>query len=146
MSPCNYFPVSFITANLTVSATSRPLTTGTPAINPFSPSFYNSAVALTTNLLCSSTVGIPTLTSATSFDVYPNPSNGILITRFTAVQSGQAKIEISNMLGENVWNHLFPVRAGENELDIRTKPEMKGMYVLTINYQEKLIRKKIFIR
>jgi hypothetical protein len=76
-------------------------------------------------------VGIDAADEATSFSVYPNPSNG----DFTINLVGEAKtanITVKNVVGQTIINKTVNV-AGNSTETISLTDYSKGVYFLTVN-------------
>jgi hypothetical protein len=77
------------------------------------------------------TVGIDAADEATSFSIYPNPSNG----EFTINLSGEAKtvaIAVKNVVGQTIINKTVNV-AGNTTETISLSDYSKGVYFLTVD-------------
>ncbi|MFB0924047.1 MAG: T9SS type A sorting domain-containing protein [Vicingaceae bacterium] len=77
------------------------------------------------------TVGVDATDEATSFSVYPNPSNG----EFTINLSGEAKtvaIAVKNVVGQTIINKTVNV-AGNTTETISLSDYSKGVYFLTVD-------------
>jgi hypothetical protein len=77
------------------------------------------------------TVGVDAADEATSFSVYPNPSNG----EFTINLSGEAKIStltVKNVVGQTIINKTVNV-AGNTTETISLSDYSKGVYFLTVD-------------
>jgi len=92
---------------------------------------------LTLNYTVGSTVSL-NKANATSFELYPNPSNGLFTINSTQVNSD---IAIYNVLGENVFSGKLA--KGKNIIDL--KSINSGSYVVKINSNGVILTNRIII-
>jgi len=76
------------------------------------------------------TTSAPSLTkSSTSFDVYPNPSNGVFTLQDKSYELRAKSMEVYNVLGEKVYSQLSIVNS---QLSINLSRQPSGIYLYRI--------------
>jgi len=90
------------------------------------------------SITITSTVGIEDLNSD-ELNIYPNPANDIINISLSNNQEKIQKIQISNVLGQVVFNSI------DNEKSINVSNFNKGLYYVTVTTSDKVISKKITI-
>jgi hypothetical protein len=84
-------------------------------------------------------VGVDEIASAKSFNIFPNPSNGIFnIQSASAIKS----VHISDALGNSI--KTIPGESNNLKFDIADKP--KGAYMITVQTAKSAVTKKIVLR
>jgi len=76
-----------------------------------------------------STASVPTISSAASVEVYPNPTSG----QFTISTSGlnkQWSVEVYNVLGKKVYSNYQITQSSNYQIDLSAQP--KGVYIYRI--------------
>ena len=103
----------------------------------FTPTVLGDYKATLTQNGCTITSNCTTVTSlgtadfdSTSFSYYPNPTNGILNVNYSSEIS---KIEVSNMLGQNVLSQTN--NSKEAQIDMQFLPS--GTYLVKISSEDK---------
>jgi hypothetical protein len=71
-----------------------------------------------------------------SFKVYPNPSNGLLLLQLNLSANSPVKLEISNMLGKQVYLECVEELAGESMLQIKAQDLPSGIYLLKVTAKD----------
>jgi len=80
------------------------------------------------------------------FNIYPNPSNGILNLEISGAESQQYKVKIFDVFGSMVYTRVYTYGAAiKEQIDITNNP--KGMYFISIeNEKGVLLNRKIIVR
>jgi hypothetical protein len=73
--------------------------------------------------------------NAFNLENVPNPFTGNTTIRFFMVESGQATLEVHNMLGKKVFSTGIHVEPGTNEYPFKGDNLSEGMYFYTIRYK-----------
>ena len=87
-----------------------------------------------------------------SHKIYPNPVNDYINFQFESLLSKQVSVSIFNLIGQQVWNNDFSVKAGDNAIKfnlIESKEHnfSNGIYFVVIEDGKKSIKEKFtFIR
>ncbi len=79
--------------------------------------------------------------------VFPNPSNGKFTIQIQSFENTISKIQLNNLIGEQVFLEEKQVRPGENSLELITNTLPDGIYLLKIsageiNYHQKILINK----
>jgi len=64
------------------------------------------------------------------FTVYPNPSNGKFTVKAEGLQQTNCKLEISNLLGQEIYTAFFKGQQSTLDIDISGFP--KGFYFVKV--------------
>lgn len=77
--------------------------------------------------------GIPDEENISQFNIFPNPSNGILGITFNADEKSDYKLEVFNTLGQKIYAETLNGFSGaySKQLDVQTYG--KGLYLITIS-------------
>lgn len=95
--------------------------------NRFSESSYTLTVNVTT------VTGIQSITDATTYNVYPNPNNGMFKIAVNGLANDKnAEIRISNLLGEVIYQNNSSVANGKVLSDINLPNIKDGIYLLQV--------------
>lgn len=81
--------------------------------------------------------------NSSSFNIYPNPSNGIFHFSFDNILKGNDALEIYNMLGEKVYSADLKQQT-TNEIDLSMSP--KGIYLVQVYEGAKVYNRKIVVQ
>ena len=75
-------------------------------------------------------IGVPEYqkNSSTSFNVYPNPTNGKFNFSFNSKTTNEATIELYNSLGQIMFSKKTKINAGENNISLSVECLSKGIY------------------
>jgi len=89
-------------------------------------------------------IGENTNTHFADFQLYPNPADDMVIVSFNSLFRGELIIELTDVLGKNVYSELFSVENGHFVQSINVSYLPSGIYVLSLqtdewNYQKKLV-------
>jgi hypothetical protein len=71
--------------------------------------------------------------------VYPNPATSRIIIEFPPEISGEAEISLANLTGEVLFDAFY----NENQVIIDISGFSKGIYILTISYDEQHWQRKL---
>ena len=120
------------TALSSLVGTIIPLITSWPEIDLFDSTIICSPITSVNNISI-----IPSL-----FTVYPNPSNGKFTVKAEGLQRANCKLEICNLLGQEIYNAFF--KEQQPTLDIDLSDFSKGIYFVkfddgTSSYIQKII-------
>lgn len=79
-----------------------------------------------------------------SFEVYPNPSKGLVTVSFKIKESSEILISVNNMLGESIYNsEKQNVKSGTLKIDLSGVKD--GIYIFSIKTGNHVITKRISI-
>ncbi len=120
------------TALSSLVGTIIPLITSWPAIDLFD-----------STILCSPTTSVKNISkNSFLFTVYPNPSNGKFTVNVEGFQQENCKLEICNLLGQEIYTAFFKEQQSTIDIDLSGFP--KGFYFVkfddgTNSYKQKII-------
>ncbi len=83
--------------------------------------------------------GIWSMDAAHSATVYPNPSTGVLNIELPLLSA--AKLEVLNILGEQVYTEAWPAGKQKGMLDLTNLPA--GAYIISIKHDEGVLSARI---
>jgi len=93
------------------------------------------------------TVGIETIPGLVSFNLYPNPNNGIFNVEISSLSSISGDLSLVNTLGQQVWNKKSDLIAGKNSIVINAANLSGGIYTLQlISNNSRLVEKLTITR
>ncbi|TAH44224.1 MAG: T9SS type A sorting domain-containing protein [Bacteroidetes bacterium] len=95
----------------------------------------NNATAIGT-ITVSSTIGIASVEGQSSMKIYPNPNSNRFILEFESNASSQAGIEISDYLGQVVYQEEFATAAGKIQKSVNTGNLDNGIYFVRLVTKE----------
>jgi hypothetical protein len=76
--------------------------------------------------------------------IYPNPGNGLFQISFDLQNAGTYTIELSNVIGQQVYAETLDLSGGSHVKDFDVKKSGAGLYLLTIkNATQQVIRKVV---
>src|SRR4030095_6414147 len=76
-------------------------------------------------------VGVPTVVAPSEFNVFPNPSDGVLTLDIDIPLSNQVTIEVLNVIGQRVYaNSMSSASLSNTSIDLSALN--KGYYFLTV--------------
>ncbi len=104
----------------------------------------NNATAIGT-ITVSSTIGIKSIEGLSSFKIYPNPNSNRFVLEFESNVSDQANIEISNYLGQIVYQEKFVTVTRKVSKSINTGTLDGGMYFVRLVTKDTDNSIKLFI-
>ncbi len=85
-------------------------------------------------------------TIVNTISIYPNPVNDIATLSFTTTEKSKTAINITNILGEIVYNNeIGSLTSGQHIMPISTSGISEGMYFVNLITNNKIITKKITI-
>jgi chitodextrinase len=88
---------------------------------------------------CTSRMG--SLNSSTTMEVYPNPANETTTISFDAVEAGDVKIYVYDMMSKEVVMKETSITSGQNNLSIDVNSLTTGMYTISIvNGNDKIVK------
>ena len=94
-------------------------------------------------IICEPTNSVNNISKNPSlFTVYPNPSNGKFTVKIEGRQQANCKLEICNLLGQEIHNAFFNLQTTTVDIDLSNFP--KGLYFVKVydgtnNYTQKII-------
>lgn len=104
----------------------------------------NSAGCVTSKgISVTNVVGINELNNSTSFEVYPNPTNGVFNIAFNGF-AGDYKISLNNILGQTVYSKSLHIENDQVE-KIDLSLYNKGLYFITIEGSSSKTVKKVIL-
>jgi hypothetical protein len=110
-----------------------------PKEKPIPPSAFSPIQTFTT---LSAKIGY--LSQEGAFELYPNPTSGLLQLRFYSPQSQILHLKLADLLGNAPWGFTFQALPGENEQSITLPPQLSaGVYLLLLQKegQERYIQR-----
>lgn len=81
----------------------------------------------------------------TSFNIYPNPSKGLLEIKFSYNSNLKTKLQLINSLGEIVYNEEILNIKEEKAIQIDIKSLPKGIYTILFKSEEQLTSKLLIV-
>jgi hypothetical protein len=97
------------------------------------------------NVNLSTSAGIKSLDNFSAIELYPNPAQNETNVRITAANTGEATINVTNALGQNVMSTTASLLVGENNIALDTKELAAGVYNVVIESSEGSSIKKLTI-
>jgi PKD repeat protein len=89
--------------------------------------------------------GIEDINNNSSFNIFPNPTQGNITLQFANEISGDVKIDILDLTGKTIYNKTLNQNAA-NSININLGSAVaKGMYLVNVSYNEKTEIKKLII-
>ncbi|MFZ4797623.1 MAG: SBBP repeat-containing protein [Bacteroidia bacterium] len=79
-----------------------------------------------------------------NLQVFPNPNNGSFLIKTNSNKTSDSKLNIVNMLGQEVWNQTQTISSGVQETQINTNLNA-GIYLLRVQNENGLVIKRIVI-
>ncbi|MGB4229954.1 MAG: T9SS type A sorting domain-containing protein, partial [Bacteroidales bacterium] len=81
-----------------------------------------------------------------SISIYPNPANDYVNVNIISPVSTNAIINISNILGQQVYSESINVKAGSTNVNINVNNLPAGMYIFSLQAEGKFLKtQKIII-
>lgn len=80
------------------------------------------------------------------FSIHPNPNNGTFIVSFMQTASDYISVEITNIMGEKIYNEQLYHFSGKFEKQISLEKFSKGLYVLQVKTRKNTVSKKIVMQ
>ncbi len=79
-------------------------------------------------------IDLPAVKAAdrTSFDLYPNPSNGAVNLNYTAAAEGMVNVRVFDLVGKAVSDKSVSVNKGANFMNLDLSSLEKGVYIVEI--------------
>ncbi len=84
--------------------------------------------------------------STRSFEVFPNPSSGMVNVRYDAAQEGEIMVRVHDVVGKVVFVKTITVQGGSNLINLDLESFEKGIYVMEINEGQKMSASKLVIK
>ena len=84
--------------------------------------------------------------STRSFDVFPNPSSGMVNVKYEAAAEGEISVRIHDVVGKVVFAKSIAVQGGSNLINLDLQSFEKGIYVMEINEGQKSSASKMVIK
>jgi len=81
----------------------------------------------------------------TVFEPYPNPTSDELTLSFTAPNEGNVKVLFTDVVGRNIRYDLI-ANMGYNTQSLSLKGFAKGLYIVTFEYENKVLYKKVVVQ
>jgi hypothetical protein len=107
--------------------------------NPTSATYYSYYYIDDVTLIDQATVGVKSLESNNSFDIYPNPNTGLLKFDDLQYSKGDYNVKILDLFGKEIINEVL-----KEELDISFLD--KGVYTLLLYKDKQLVVTKKVIK
>ena len=84
------------------------------------------------------------LDAPVGLDVYPNPTTTDAATvRFVSPTFGKANIVVTDMLGREIINEAINVDAGFNEFNLQMNNAPKGIYMVQLHMNDRVVSKRL---
>jgi hypothetical protein len=90
-------------------------------------------------------VGMNETSEINNLSLYPNPNHGSFSVGFTLKESSATKLELINMLGQQVWISNMQLQNGEQQIPINLSLSA-GVYVLKITTSTGEITKQVLVK
>lgn len=90
--------------------------------------------------------GLNDLFTAESFNIYPNPGNGLFNLELQSSESRNLEITVNNVLGEKVYTERWEVGSGQLRRQMDLTSLSKGVYLLMISDGKRSVSRKLQIR
>jgi hypothetical protein len=86
-----------------------------------------------------------TVSSTNTFNVYPNPGNGILTINYSSNYTSTLQLRIVNILGETIYQNVQEnIHGGMYTKNVDLSAQPKGIYFITLmNGNKSEIKKTI---
>jgi len=142
-SPCFTDLLNFYSSDLTVNVYTPPRNIGDPEVEVMSPSYEESSITLSENIICSGTVVIEETPNIAQFKVYPNPADFFITVEDMNGQNSSNSIEIYNTQGMLIYHTGL-----DRQKEVIETPFIPGLYFIIIMNDRKdvLQFQKIIIR
>jgi len=88
-------------------------------------------------------LSIDDYSNANAFDVYPNPTTGLINIKVNSILFGKASVMLFNINGKRIYNENVYIDESNNILEIDIEAKQRGMYFLKIVTIDKVATKKI---
>ncbi|KOY86994.1 hypothetical protein AD998_13340 [bacterium 336/3] len=79
------------------------------------------------------------------FEPYPNPTTDDLTISFTAPNTGSVKIIFTDVVGRTI-NYQTVANVGYNKQSLSLKSFAKGLYIVSFEYENKVLYKKVVVQ
>jgi hypothetical protein len=90
-------------------------------------------------------VGMNETSTINNLSLYPNPNHGSFTVGFTLKESSTTKLELINMLGQQVWGSNMQLQNGEQQIPINLSLSA-GVYVMKITTSTGEITKQVLVK
>lgn len=80
-----------------------------------------------------------------SFNLIPNPSTGKTSVLINSTNTGSAKINVTNSIGQVVFSNIYKLDIGSNSIDLNCNTLCTGIYNVTIETEKSSETKKLVI-
>ncbi|MFH1322201.1 MAG: SBBP repeat-containing protein [Bacteroidota bacterium] len=88
---------------------------------------------------------IEDIAAISSFNVYPNPNTGMFTIELNIIETENIRIEIINILGQEIYTETLYNIKGNYKKKIDLKPNAAGIYNLQLINDKAIINKKLII-
>lgn len=93
------------------------------------------------------TVGIENIPSSNvSFDIYPNPNNGEFVLKFKDSQTGTGTVSIYDLSGKMLISKSVSLIDNQNEISFHHSDLTQGVYIVSVQLNNKYYRQKLIIQ
>lgn len=79
------------------------------------------------------------------FNLYPNPTQGVLNVGFESANAGQATITVTDLSGKIMLRKALDVTEGQNDIALRLRDLAQGSYLLFLNNEDVQVNKRFVI-
>jgi len=80
-----------------------------------------------------------------SLSYYPNPSNGKFSLKFNTDKKSPVQVKVLDILGTEVYSETVNDFSGDYENEIDLRKQDRGVYLLQIIQNERVVRKKVIV-
>lgn len=84
-------------------------------------------------------------TQGINVSLYPNPTRGRTYLSVTSVNAGQAKISVTNTLGQKVYEKDVTLNTGTSNIELDLKEQAAGIYYVSIDTNGSTLVKKLSV-
>jgi hypothetical protein len=78
------------------------------------------------------------------FSVYPNPANSNVTVTFPSTVTGERRLQILDLLGQEIYLHVTKAR-GENEVKLNLSGIKAGIYLIRVSSESGVFEEKLLI-
>jgi hypothetical protein len=108
------------------------------------PGEYNLRVVAATDAACRSSSTFD-VTEIASMKAAPNPANLATTINIEAVESGDYRFEVTNLVGQSVFNTPLSMQRGLNSFELDTSELPNGIYMYTLSKGNKKLSHKLIV-
>ncbi len=99
----------------------------------------------TAHITVNTCLGVEDLSFINSLSIYPNPNTGNFMIEMDITKVANFQIKLLNVIGQTVYEEKVNSRSGIYQKEINLSGHGEGIYFLSIETKEGVIRKKVLI-